>query len=101
MLMNGKSCLIPIVIMLHPFQGLLSVQQHIEGRRVRLTKQDVITILSEENPFNYKLSQHAQEDVYAMGNIIPYAIYFEFYSYKNDNFQMKNCDVLCLFLLKT
>ena len=51
------------------FQGLLSVQQYIEGRRVRLTKQDVITILSEENPFNFKLSPQAQEDVYAMGTV--------------------------------
>lgn len=50
------------------FQGLLSIQQFIEGRRVGLTKQDVITLLSEENPFNFKLSPRAQEDVYAMGN---------------------------------
>lgn len=47
-------------------EGLLSIQQFIEGRRVGLTKQDVIILLSEENPFNFKLSPRAQEDVYAM-----------------------------------
>ena len=51
-------------------QGLLSIHKYIEGRRVTLTKQDVITILSEENPFNFKLSQKAQEDVYAIGNFL-------------------------------
>ena len=30
-----------------------------------------------------------------------YRIYCNFNSFRNDNFQMKNCDIICLILLKT
>jgi len=48
-------------------QGLQAIERHVRRRRVTLTRQDLVTILSSENPFICKLSPLAQEVVYAMG----------------------------------
>ncbi|XP_060569346.1 RNA cytosine-C(5)-methyltransferase NSUN2-like [Ruditapes philippinarum] len=63
---NAPSPLVPDCDFRLSQDGLLAIHQHIRGRRVSLTKQDIITILSQENPFICKLSPSAQESVYAM-----------------------------------
>ncbi|XP_053391176.1 RNA cytosine-C(5)-methyltransferase NSUN2-like [Mercenaria mercenaria] len=63
---NAPSPLVPDCDFRLSQEGLLAIQQHVRGRRVTLTRQDVITILSQENPFICKLCPSAQENVYAM-----------------------------------
>ncbi|KAL4234994.1 tRNA (cytosine(34)-C(5))-methyltransferase [Mactra antiquata] len=63
---NAPSPLVPDCDFRLSQDGLLAIQGHIEGRRVLLQKQDVITILSNENPFICKLTSKCQGDVYAL-----------------------------------
>jgi len=52
-------------------QGMQSIHKFIRGRRVPCTKMDIVSILSSENPFISKLSQPAQDAVFAMGQWPP------------------------------
>ncbi|KAH3825574.1 hypothetical protein DPMN_127454 [Dreissena polymorpha] len=51
------------------YQGLHVIEKYVSGRRISMTRQDVVTILSCENPFIYKLSPSTQDSVHTIGTV--------------------------------
>ncbi|WAR12262.1 NSUN2-like protein [Mya arenaria] len=63
---NAPSPLVPSCDFRLSQEGLLSIAKFVQGRRLTCTRQDMITILSSENPFICKLSPLAQEVAHTM-----------------------------------